>query len=148
MVPLKSPIGFAAQLTPEVRTRNEVLGTCCWMAPEIVKGQEYGVKADIWSLGILAQELVDGEPPYYQDPPKQVFMSIATKGRGNFKNPDSLSAAFKNFVKQCTIVDHNTRPSASQLLRHPFLQQSANISTLIPIINQTIAANTIKYEDY
>src|SRR3990167_8106434 len=41
---IAADFGFAAQLTPEIRTRNEVLGTCCWMAPEIVKGQEYGVK--------------------------------------------------------------------------------------------------------
>lgn len=42
---------------------------------------------------------------------------IASQGRAPFQNPEKLSPGFKNFVKQCTIMDPNTRPSAAQLLK-------------------------------
>jgi serine/threonine protein kinase len=109
--------GFGTMLTHESKTKREVLGTSCWMAPEMILGRDYTTTVDIWSVGIIAQELVDGEPPYFYDPTPIVMKNIATKGRANFKNPDSLSASFKNFVKQCTIMDPNTRPRAAQLLK-------------------------------
>jgi len=141
--------GFAAQLTPEKRTRSDVIGTGCWMAPEVVKGQEYSTRVDVWSVGIMAMELVDGEPPYFKEQTRQAMYNIATKGRGNFKNPDRLSPEFKNFVKQCTILDYRTRPRARDLLRHPFLMKHpGTVEEIRPLIASMIAANTIKYEDY
>ena len=87
------------------------------MAPEVVTSQPYGTKVDIWSVGILAQELVELEPPYMEETLLKALFLIASQGRAPFKNPEKLSASFKNFVKQCTIMDPNARPSAAQLLR-------------------------------
>lgn len=137
---LLADFGFACQLTPERRSRSDCIGTACWMPPEVIKGQEYATKVcfllffcikilllsncfcfvfqvDVWSFGIIAQELVDGEPPYYFEPTRQIMMNIATKGRSNFKEPGKLSPEFKNFVKQCTITDYRTRPRACDLLK-------------------------------
>ena len=61
--------GFAVQLTKESNKRNSKVGTVCWMAPEIVLGQDkYDNKVDIWSLGIFAMELAEGDPPYFHLP--------------------------------------------------------------------------------
>ncbi|NXD60640.1 PAK3 kinase, partial [Corvus moneduloides] len=56
--------GLCAQLTPERDKCSSSVGTPSWMAPEVVRGEAYGPKVDIWSLGIVGLEMVEGEAPY------------------------------------------------------------------------------------
>ena len=61
--------GYASQLTKERDARITKVGTPAWMAPELIKGERrYDTKVDIWSFGIVAMELTNGDPPYINEP--------------------------------------------------------------------------------
>ncbi|KAI9712820.1 MAG: signal transducing kinase of the PAK [Bogoriella megaspora] len=126
--------GFCAQINDSHTKRSTMVGTPYWMAPEIVMRKEYGRKVDIWSLGIMAIEMIEGEPPYLNESPLRALWLIATTGTPKIKDEHTLSPAFSDFMQLALKVDPEKRASAHDLLMHPFIETSEPLSTLSALV--------------
>jgi len=131
--------GYAAQLTQKQQKRNTVVGTPYWMAPELIRGHDYGIKVDIWSLGIMLMEMAEGEPPYMEYPPLRALFLITTKGIPPLKEPHKWSADFNDFFAKCLEKDVDKRPTAEVLLKHPFMNRACDPREMTPLLKASKA---------
>jgi len=117
--------GFATALTRSTMKRNSVVGTPFWMAPELIKSQSYDCKVDVWSLGVTALEMADGEPPLMHEPVMRALFLITVNDAPSLRQPKASSETFVHFLAKMLVKDPEHRSAADQLLLHPFMAEAA-----------------------
>ncbi|KAI7874520.1 kinase-like protein [Lichtheimia hyalospora FSU 10163] len=142
-----SDFSHCAQLSKAQPKRNSIVGTPYWMAPEVIKGQAYDAKADIWSLGVLMLEMMQGDPPYVEYPPLRAVFLIASSGLPSLAKPDHWSNELKDFVQLCTMTEPEDRPDAAGLLKHAFFSNVANTDEMVTLIEETRKLEFMRQDD-
>lgn len=109
------------KVTKNLRTS---IGSPHWMSPETASGQPVSVKSDIWSIGILAIEMLTGKPPLSNFPGSTVLLIL----KETKIVPISLKVSdiCLSFIKMCLQSNPKYRPDASDLLYHPFFMDTSN----------------------
>jgi len=98
-------------------------GTPPYMAPEIYTRMGYGKPVDIWAMGVTTYLLLSGEMPFRSENPKLVSLAIIY-GSYDFEPPErwaDVSETAKDFISACLTVKPAQRPTAADLLKHPWL---------------------------
>ncbi|XP_004697186.1 serine/threonine-protein kinase 10 [Echinops telfairi] len=144
--------GVSAKNLKTLQKRDSFIGTPYWMAPEVVmcetmKDTPYDYKADIWSLGITLIEMAQVEPPHHELNPMRVLLKIAKSDPPTLLAPAKWSAAFRDFLKVALDKNPDTRPSAAQLLEHPFVSSINNNKALRELVAEAKAEVMEEIED-
>ncbi|XP_059183414.1 myosin-IIIa [Centropristis striata] len=120
--------GVSAQLTNTRLRRNTSVGTPFWMAPEVIACEQqldstYDARCDVWSLGITAIELGDGDPPLSELHPMRALFKIPRNPPPTLHQPELWSDDFNDFICKCLIKDFELRPNVLDLLQHVFIKK-------------------------
>ncbi|KAA6402401.1 MAG: putative Serine/threonine-protein kinase 3 [Streblomastix strix] len=138
--------GVSAQLQRTIDKRQTFIGSPYWMAPEILKGDPYNTKADIWSLGITAIEMLDGKPPYFNVTPFRVIFLIPNNPSPQPAKPEDWGPELLDFIQKCLVKEPDERQAAKDLIEHPFIKKYETIQQdiMTPLLTEVRETKQIK----
>jgi len=114
--------------------RSSIVGTPCWMAPEIIIDNTYDSKCDVWSIGICGIEMAQGQPPFADLTPMETFLQIHHGDPPTLKG-GNWTYEFQSFLSLCLTKDPKRRPSAAELLKHKFILGAKKTSYLTELLD-------------
>jgi serine/threonine protein kinase len=102
------------------------VGTKFYVAPEVLN-HSYTHAVDLWSIGVLAYALLSAKAPFMGRNDQELFDKIERCGEElKFPSPDfdNVSETAKDFIRQLLVKDEASRPTACELLGHPWMMQA------------------------
>ena len=124
MVCKLTDFGFA-NIIKQGESMNLKLGTPLYMAPELVKGQTYDTKVDIWAVGVLAFLMLTGIYPFDGMNKNEVYANIKNPiTQPKYERLDKYwqnGEQVKNFISHCLDKNPDARYSAAELLQHEWI---------------------------
>ncbi|KAL6261975.1 hypothetical protein P5V15_007059 [Pogonomyrmex californicus] len=132
--------GVSSHLVATLARKNTSVGTPYWMAPEVIACEQqldssYDSRCDVWSIGITAIELAEGDPPLSELHPMRALFQIPRNPPPSLKNPDVYSSELTDFIAECLVKDLEHRPFASELREHPLL---TNVEPIVGKIREQL----------
>lgn len=116
--------GFSKKVNYDDLRLNTQCGTPLNMAPEVLNGEEYDYKIDIWSLGVIMFELLIGTTPFGGKNLENLRQNV-NKGIVRLRSRIDLSPNCLDFVSKCLQLDPLKRMTIDHALNHPFINDNA-----------------------
>ncbi|CAL7948662.1 unnamed protein product [Xylocopa violacea] len=138
--------GVSSHLAATLARKNTSVGTPYWMAPEVIACEQqldssYDSRCDVWSVGITAIELAEGDPPLSELHPMRALFQIPRNPPPSLKNPDIHSPELLDFVTECLVKDLEHRPFASELKEHPLL---TNVESVVDKVREQLREEILR----
>jgi calcium/calmodulin-dependent protein kinase I len=118
--------GLARLFTNEqsIQLMTTMCGTPGYVAPEILKNENYGSSVDIWSAAVILYILLCGYPPFYDDNNAALFRQIKS-GSYDFPNEewDAVSNEAKDLIEKMLVVSPSERLDIAAILKHPWMEK-------------------------
>ena len=146
-----SDFGLACHYKPE-QPPTQKCGSVLAVAPEILLREHYGKEVDMWSLGVILHELLSSTLPFYADNNKRYMENIVRqKLTLEGERWSSLSDDAKDLVRCLLCKDPESRPDATEVLRHRWLTEAdttdSNKDSIAKRIDLSLSAETVKEDD-
>ncbi|CAD8203213.1 unnamed protein product [Paramecium pentaurelia] len=138
---MMADFGFATKATTYEFFQQPV-GTPLYMSPQLLDNVPYTSKCDIWSIGIIAYQLVYGKQPWPYGDYKSYLKNIRCYPI-RFPVEKTVSDLYKNFIRQCLKIDEKQRLNWSELFEHPYFDSRALKYNINNIQNQNEFDNNI-----
>ncbi|KAL7544902.1 hypothetical protein ACHAWF_008268 [Thalassiosira exigua] len=115
--------------------QHESVGTPYTVAPEVILGEGYDEKCDIWGIGVLTYLLLSGETPFGGDCPGDDLLEVKRNilsGVVSFEDPvwNTISEDAVSFIKSLLVLNPEERPNSSELKDHPWLKSMKRNSSI------------------
>ena len=122
-------LGFAKELSDHGVLSKTLAGTPLNMAPEMLKGESYTAKVDVWSLGTILYQMLVGQHPFNGRSYTHLLRNVES---GAYKIPSDvkLSRDCVDFLSKCLQEQSEDRASFADLLNHPFLRRQSTFINL------------------
>ena len=120
-----SDYGCSKRLISLSRYCSTYSGTSAYMSPEILKGEEYNYKCDLWSIGIIIYRLIYGELPYLGVNDIALINRIEELGNKKIKIDNEI---LNDLVKKLLEKEPKKRINWDDYFNHPFFETKSNKS--------------------
>ncbi|XP_061706914.1 neither inactivation nor afterpotential protein C isoform X2 [Cydia pomonella] len=117
-----SDFGLSKRLNSSLDKARTNIGSPGWMAPEVITGDGYGNRADVWALGITTIEMADSKAPFQDMHPTRALFQIVRNPPPSVNRPAMWSNDINDFITECLEKNPEHRPYAMELEEHPFIQ--------------------------
>ncbi|XAR51903.1 Mitogen-activated protein kinase kinase [Bertholletia excelsa] len=145
--PKITDFGISAGLENSMAMCATFVGTVTYMSPERIRNESYSYPADIWSLGLALFECGTGEFPYTAtEGPVNLMLQILDDPSPS--PPKHLfSPELCSFIDACLQKDADARPTAEQLLSHPFIIKYENVGVDLGAFVRSVFDPTQRLKD-
>ncbi|KAK6304948.1 hypothetical protein J4Q44_G00237280 [Coregonus suidteri] len=101
--------------------QGQLLGTIAFMAPEVLRGQQYGRSCDVWSVGCAIIEMSCAKPPWNAEKHSNHLALIFKIASATCAPsiPPQLTPGLRDVTLRCLELQPMDRPPSRELLKHP-----------------------------